>query len=302
MQLRPAGLVGAALTTSLLIAGCGGGSTTNNSGGNANFTASIDGTPWASLATSTQATISNNAVFTLVGVSGGSAPTAMSLTIYYVTAPGTYPLGVGGTVPGGLSTLTAGAQGWSTPLSGSAGQVVVTAVSPTHITGDFNYDATPFLIGSTGTRHVLSGHFDLPVTGNGTLTVPANLGSKVGGTLGGNPWNAATVVTVSHPSSGTMTIGASNVDYSINMIISGFTGATTYNLNTGVQRQVTLTRTTGGFVTWGGSGGLSTGTVIVTSYTPTRVKGTYNISLQPGIASPGPGTMTLTGNFDVGLP
>jgi hypothetical protein len=301
MRLRHRSVAGAFVSAATLLSACGGGPT-SNTGGNANFTASIDGTPWASLSTSTQAIISNNAVFTLVGLNGGTTPTGMSLTLYYITAPGTYPLGVGATVPGGLATLTVAPQGWSTPLSGSAGQVIIRAVSTTHITGDFNYDATPFLAGSPNTRHVLSGHFDLPVTGTGTLTVPPTVGSKFGGTLGGNPWNAATVVTVTHPSSGTLTIGASNSDYSINLIISGFTGKTLYNLNTGVTRQVTLTRTTGGFVTWGGSGGLSTGTVDVTSYDATRVKGTYNISLQPGIASPGPGTMTLTGSFDVGLP
>ena len=107
---------------------------------------------------------------------------------------------------------------------------------------------------------------------------------------------------MSHPSSGTMTIGASNIDYSINLIVSGFTGPATYTLGTGVARQATVTRLTGGTATWGGSNALSGGTVVVTSYTATRVKGTYNIILQPGVVFPGSGTLTLTGNFELGLP
>jgi len=293
----------ALLSVLTLTAACGGGTTSNNPpGGNANFTATIDGQGWTSSTLATQAVISNNATFTLVGANAGASPTAMSLTMYYIGAPGTYPLGVGGTVPGGIATLTAGVSGWSTPLSGAAGTVTISSVSTTRIAGTFSYNATPFLAGSAGNRAVTNGQFDLPVTGTGTLTVPANLGSKFGGTLGANPWNAATVVTVSHPSSGTMTIGASNVDYNINVIVSGFTGVATYTLGTGVARQVTVTRVTGGTLTWGGSNALSGGTITVTSYNTSRVQGTYNITLQPGIAFPGPGPLTLTGSFDVGLP
>lgn len=302
MDSRLTSPVGALLSALILTAACGGGGTENNPGGNANFTAKIDGQSWTSAAISTQAVINNNAIFTIVGASAGSSPLAMSLTLYYVGAPGTYPLGVGGTVPGGIATISAGATAWSTPLSGAAGTVTITTVSSTRIAGTFSYNATPFIIGTAGNREVTEGQFDLPVTGTGSITVPDNLGSKFGGTLGGNPWNAATVVTVSHPSSGTMTIGASNVDYSINLIVSGFTGPATYTLGTGVARQATVTRLTGGTATWGGSNALSGGTVVVTSYTATRVKGTYNIILQPGVVFPGSGTLTLTGNFELGLP
>ena len=288
------------LTTLLLTAACGGGGTDNSNGGNANFTAKIDGQSWTSVALSTQAVINNNATFTLVGASAGSNPTAMSLTLYYMAAPGTYPLGVGGTVPGGIATLNLGATAWSTPLSGAAGTVTITSVSTTHITGTFSFTATPFLAGSTGNRVVTEGRFDLPVTGTGSLSVPANLGSKFGGTFGGSAWNAATVVTVSHPSSGTMTIGASNVDYNINLIVSGFTGPATYTLGTGVARQATVIRMTGGTATWGGSNATSGGTVTVTSYNNARVQGTYNILLQPQAGTSG--TLALTGTFDVGLP
>jgi uncharacterized protein DUF6252 len=291
------------LAALILTAACGGGGTENNSGGNANFTAKIDGASWTSTALSTQAVINNNATFTIVGASAGSTPTALSLTLYYSNAPGTYPLGVGGTVPGGIATLSLTSSFWSTPLSGAAGTVTISAVSATHITGTFSFTGTPFTVGSTGNKVVTEGQFDLPVTGSGSLTVPDNLGSKFGGTLGGSPWNAATVVTVTHPSSGTMTIGASNVDYNINLIVSGFTGVATYTLGTGVARQATVTKLTGGTTqTWGGSLATSGGTVTVTSYTQTRVKGSYNITLQPGVVFPGPGPLTLTGNFEVGLP
>lgn len=303
MHSRPNKVAKALLLALILPAACGGGGTDNNPpGGNADFTAKIDGQSWTSVALSTQAVINNNGIFTIVGANAGSNPLAMSITLFYIGAPGTYSLGVGGSVPGGLGVLTAGAAAWSTPLSGAAGTITITNVSNTRIAGTFAYTATPFLVGTAGNRVVSEGQFDLPVTGTGSITVADNLGSKFGGTLGGNPWNAATVVTVSHPSSGTMTIGASNVDYSINLIVSGFTGPATYTLGTGVARQATVTRLTGGTVTWGGSNATSGGTVTVTSYTSTRVKGTYAITLQPGVVFPGPGTLTLTGNFDMGLP
>lgn len=288
----------AALLAISLTAACGGTGTTGPSG-NANFTASIDNTPWASQALVTQAVGAAGGIFTIVGSSGGSTPTSMSITLYHIGAPGTYPLGVSGVVPGGIATLAVGTNTYSTPLTGAAGQVVITSVSATRIAGSFQFTAAPTL-GSAANKSVTSGQFDLTVTGNGNITVAPNAGSKYGGTVGGLPWNAAVVVMVAAPSSGTLTIGASNTLYNINLIISGYTGTGTYPLGTGVQRSVTVigmnpTRT------WGGTG-LGSGNVIVTSATASRIVGTINITLQSGVASPGPGTMTLVVNFDVGVP
>ncbi|MES2305223.1 MAG: DUF6252 family protein [Gemmatimonadota bacterium] len=281
------------------LAGCGSSSSGPSDGGNtAAFSAKIDGAAWNSLAISTSAHGSANGTFTLIGSITSPTQTSMSLTLWNIGAPGTYPMGVGPTVPGGTATIVTGAQSWSTPLSGAAGTVTVTAVSATSITGTFSFVAAPVSGGATGNRTVTQGTFDLPVTSTGSVTVPLNVGSTFGGTLGGTAWNAATIVIVAAPSSGTLTIGASNVTHSINMLISGYAGVGTYTLGTGVQRTMTVFLS-GTVQSWGAIGSQSTGTVTVTSATASRIKGSYTASLAPGANTTG--ALTLTGNFDVGL-
>ncbi len=283
--------VGAAL---ILLGACGGDSS-GPGGGNAAFTATVDGSSWTSAAISTQAQASAGGNYVLVGGTGVSGGTSIVMTLFNIAAPGTYPLGVGGTVRGGTASVTIGNGTFAAPLSGSAGTVTLTAVSATHITGTFAFTA-----GADPSIHnVTNGSFDLDVVANGPITVPDYAGSRVGGTLNGAPWNAATVVTVSGPSSGTVAVGFGNDVYQANMIISGWTGTGTYTLNTGVSRQITVVKT-GTTQFWGGSGGLSAGTVTVTSATATRIGGTYNVTLMPG-GGGASGNLTLTGTFDIGI-
>lgn len=138
----------------------------------------------------------------------------------------------------------------------------------------------------------------MPLTSPGGA-VPAHVGSFFTGTLNSSPWNAATVVTVSHPSSGTMTLGASNDQYIFNLIVTGFTGPAVYTLNTGVSRQMTGA-ILGTLQNWGGAGTLSSGTVTVTAYSATRVEGSFNVLMQPNANTVG--TLALAGTFSLGLP
>lgn len=248
---------------------------------------------------STQVIGAAGGIFTIVGGSAGSNPTAISITLYHVGSPGTYPLGVTGTVPGGIGTITAGTSGWTTPLSGAAGQVVITAVSATRIAGRFEFTAAP-TVGTGPNRMVTGGEFDLAVNSGGNVAVPPHAGSKFGGTVGGLPWNAATVVMVAPPYSGTLTIGTSNTGHNINLIVSGYAGPGTYALGTAVARHVTVTALNP-TRTWGGSNALSGGNLIITGATSSRIVGNYNINLQPGIVFPGTGTLALVGTFDVGI-
>lgn len=284
----------------LFLGGCGSSPSGPNGGGgdDAPFAAQIDGAAWTSAAISTSAHGSQNGTFTMIGSTVTANAISMSLTLYNIGAPGTYPLGVGPTVPGGTALVMAGTQSWSTPLSGAAGTVTVTTVSATHITGTFSFVATPFSGGATGNRTVAQGTFDLPVTSTGSVVVPDNIGSKFGGTLGGTAWNAATVVSVTAPSSGTLTIGASNVTHNINMIISGYTGVGTYTLGTGVARTMSVILS-GTVQNWGGTQQSSTGTVTITSATTTRIKGTYSASL--AAQGGGSGNLALSGSFELGL-
>lgn len=283
-----------------LTAACGGGgggpAGPGGGGGNASFTANIDGSSWTAIAAATQVLGSANGTFTIAGSTGGANAITMSMTLANLGAPGTYPLGVTASVPGGVGLITSGSSSWSTPLTGLAGSVTVTAVSGTRIAGTFSFVASP-LISGTGNRNVTQGSFDLPVTSSGSVAVAPNRGSRVAGTLNGSPWNAATVVMVTPPSSGTLTMGAGTNTHLFNLIISGYAGPGTYTLGTGVVRSMTLALL-GTSQGWGGQGANS-GTVTITSATADRIQGNLNVTLQPVGATQG--VVTFSAAFDLGL-
>jgi hypothetical protein len=262
------------------------------------MSATIDGASWSSQALTSTATGGANGTFSLVGGASLINQPSITIVLYNIAEPGTYPLGVTATVRGGIANVTFGVDAWTTALTGSSGTVTVGSVSATRIAGTFSFTAVPLIQTTTGTRTVTNGTFDMALTAPAGA-VPAHVGSSFGGMLNGSSWNAATVVTVSHPSSGVLTVGASNDAYNFNMIISEFTGNGVYALNTSVSRQVTGTQL-GTVFSWGGAAGQSTGTVTVTNYTATRVIGSYNVLLQPNGGAAG--TLSLSGNFSVGLP
>ena len=289
--------VGAAALGLGLLVSCGGDGGSGPNGGDANFTATIDGSAFTASAATTVAQISNAGNFAIVGGSGTGAGTSITLALYNIGAPGTYPLGVSGTARGGLGTVGSSSSSLSTPLSGTAGSVTITQVSTTRIAGTFSFVAGV----SPVTRTVTNGSFDLPVTGTGTIAVPDYAGSRVDGTINGTPWNAAAVVMVSGPSSGVLAVGFSNLTYQMNLIISGWTGIGTYTLNTGVSRQMTVTATDGSLKVWGGSGPLSSGTFTVTNASATRISGNYDITLLPSGIGQAAGNLHLVGTFDIGI-
>lgn len=294
--MRAASMSGTVLAVScLLVSSCGGNNSPTGPGGGANFQATVGGTAWQ--AQSAAAGGGANGTFSITGVNASGA--GIGLVLYNLSAPGTYPLGVGGTVFGGTATLTEGAASWWTALTGAAGTVTITQVSSTRIAGTFSFTAVPLSGGATGTRAVTAGSFDLAVTATGSIAVPANVGNRAGGMLGGQPWNAATVVMISAPASGVLSSGFSNDTHSINLTLSGFTGPGTYQLNTGVARYfgVVLTGTT---TSWGGTQASNSGSVVITSVSASRVVGSYTATLQPGTG--GAGTLTITGTFDLGIP
>ena len=289
-----------AAAVALLLTACGGGNDNPAGNGNTgNFRATIDGAAWT--ANTVGSAAAAGGIFTITGVQVGSA-TGMTMTLYAIGSPGTFPLGTGPTVAGGIASVTQGSSIWSTPLSGAAGTVTVTAVSPTRIAGNFAFNAPP-LLGSTqtNTRAVTAGAFDIPVSGGpATLVVPDNAGSKVTGTAAGQAFNAATIVTVTSPTiGGTFTFGASNAQQSMNVILSNYTGVGTYTMGSGgVARTITLTNVTTPTGSWGGSAASTVGTMVITSATSSRIKGTLSATLQP-IGSGAPTTLNVS--FEIGI-
>ena len=284
----------------LIICSCGGGSDPTGTSGdpNSRLKATIDGTPWVS--SFSAAAASANGLFSISGSNVSSSVTAMSLTLYYIGAPGTYPLGVGGTVAGGIGVLSGSGNSWATALTGAAGSVTITAVSPTRIAGTFSFSAAPQIGQVTTARAVTQGEFDIPVSGPATLAVPDNLASAFTGTIAGNAYNAATIVRVTNPSSGTLTMGTSTTAYSTNLILSGYTGVGTYTMGAGASRTFQVTNTATNKV-WGGTNSTTSGTVTITSSTSTRVKGSFSLTLQPSLINPGEAPITVTGTFELGI-
>ena len=277
-----------------LLAACGGDGNSGPDGGDADFTATIDGVQWTGSSQSTTAVGAQNGSFAIVGGSATSSGQYVTLTLYNIAGPGTYAMGVGPTVPGGIGTVGSTSGSYVTPLSGSAGSVTISSLTSNRIAGTFEFVAGADPV----TRAVTDGSFDLPFTANGSVAVPDYAGNTFTGTLNGDPWNAATVVMVSGPSSGTLAVGMSNVTYQLNMIISGWTGTGTYELGTGVSRQVSAIKS-GTSQSWGGAGAAS-GTLTVTSASATRISGSYDFTLVPSGGSAS-GNLHLVGTFSFGI-
>ena len=287
-------------TLTVLVTGCGGKSPTNpnNPGGTSGLTATIDGAAFSALPTGVAAVGSANGTSSIAG--GTAAGTGLAINAFNISGPGTYPMGVGPSVPGAIASISAGGGAWSTALSGNAGTITFTTVSATRVAGTFAFNAAS-VTNATGTRVVTNGAFDVAVNSTANIAVAPNAGSKFAGTINGAAWNAATVVMGTNPSAGTLTLTLSNTSYQVLVVLSGYTGAGTYTLGTGVQRYTLVTQF-GPNVNWGGPGTTSTGSFVVTSATTARIGGTFDVTLPPSIVTPGSGNLRLVGTFDVGIP
>jgi hypothetical protein len=256
-------LVCAAILILPLLTACSKDNTGPGGGdGGSFFRARIDGVPWSSLPFAMGGSADDGGIFTVVG--SNATGTGLSLVLYHIGAPGTYKLGVGGSVPGGAGTLTVSPSSWWTALTGNSGEVTVTTVTPTRIVGTFHFDAKPFSGGAAGNKTIDQGEFDITFPTPGSITLHPGAGSTFGGTMNNAPWNAATVVTVSHPSQGILTVGASNDVHNINLTVSGFTGVGTYALGSGVARYMGVTLL-GFSQSWGGTQTTATGTITISS-------------------------------------
>jgi hypothetical protein len=297
-QPRPVGFVGAALCVAgLSLAGCGGGGGPVTPPNTGSMSARIDGATWT--AVTANGASGDGGLFTITGVQAGSG-TAVTMSLFSIGAPGTYPMGVGSSVAGGVGAIAQGSIGWTTPLNGAAGTITVTSVSPTRIAGSFAFDATPVPPQTGATRAVTAGTFDVPVSGPSTLVVPPNAASKISGTLAGASFNAATVVTVVSPATGVLTFAGSTFDRTLNVIISEYTGVGTYTLGTGASRNVRFSTAQAPVNAWGGTNATSSGTLVVTSASASRITGTITATLQPAPGFTG-SAITISATFDVGV-
>ena len=301
------------------IAACGGGSegaTSPNGGSTSGFhmTAKIDGS--AFVAGNPSLSFANQAVaggYVLSGLqSSTTAATIITMSLANIRGPGTYPLGVGPQVPGGSVVLAVSTAGWSTPMTGADGSITITSLSPTEIAGTFNFIVTASSSGATpATRTITEGDFRLPVKQLVTIgAIPDNAGSTLSTTASGATYNAAFVQaninTISGSAGNLVIVNSSNTARAFGFTLSNVTGPGTYALgNTPtVTRQMQFSFVSNVLAnTWSSLGPGSSGSVIITSMTSTRIKGTFSGVLGPAPGFSSAGTATIAnGVFDIGLP
>ncbi len=278
-----------------LAAGCGGGDNgpVNPGGGGGNtFTATIDGQAWASDTALIQ--VSGSAAPTRTGtlvISGfqASSGRSLSLILSFFIGPATQPLGVNtGTTPGGTATVSATPNSWLTPLNGAAGFVTLTARTDQRIAGSFFFTADALAGATPATRAVTAGAFDITIDA-GLPPLPTGVGSTAIASLGGTPWNAATIVGLI-PGSGIFSLGADNTAYSISISPKlPVAAGNTYGIPS--QMNMTVIRT-GTADSWAAITGPDIGTVTITTFEANRLVASFSATLPPLNA---PSSLTVTG-------
>jgi hypothetical protein len=257
--------------------GCGGDAAGPGEG-SGNFQASIDGSAWSADPALIVTWTSTTAVAGTLGFQGstlGSDGRSLAINLSRIPGIGTYPIGVNiGTATGGIGTLSRGSQGWTTPLSGAAGTLTIATLTEDRVSGTFSFEMDP--VGTSGPRiAVTNGRFDLPMSPGFVAATPAQLGSRVSGSIAATAWNAATVATSGAP--GTLFVAtASNDAYMVSLTMGPVTGSGP--LSTGVPARRVSVQRIGGPGTWGGTAA-DQGTLTITSLAGGRMVGTVSASL-----------------------
>jgi hypothetical protein len=291
------------MAATLLWMGCGGGN--NQGGGGGPMTASIDGQGFSAdqVATANATTTSGVVAYTLTGGRGtsGSNFQVISITLWNIPGPGTYPLGVNATNFGGIASYTEGSTSWTTPINGTAGTITISTLGSGRIAGTFSFTSAQ-VQNPSSTKHVTNGSFDLALTGT-PGTVQPYQGSSLRANLGGTDWIGGTIVTVAK-TSGVYSFGASSQTggggaglSTINITLGGVNGPATFQIGgTGVNvNQVSVVVNS---ASYNSSLSGSSGSVVVTSVDANRLKGTFTGTIASG---GGPALTVINGTFDIGL-
>lgn len=138
-------LLAATLVAGTLVTGC------TDVDADSSLTASIEGT-----GNFTASTIQGSYADNVLAFSGFNSTAQILVTVPNVTAPGPFALGVG---QAGVAQVVVGSAVWTTALTGGTGQVVVTSISSTSVSGSFTFTGAASTGGATGTKTVTSGEF-----------------------------------------------------------------------------------------------------------------------------------------------
>jgi hypothetical protein len=302
----------------LLVVGCGGGASPTDPNtppppaplpGGGSASAQVNGQAFAPITTASAThAFSGGYNISLNRVQGLDAR-AININLMNIVGTGTYPLGTGAGVSGGLGIYAEAGGGWGTPLSGDAGTITLSTLTDTRIAGTFSFTADVLSTGATGVRTITGGAFDLPLTTTGTFApVPERNRSTLRGTIGGEAYNASTIVSAG-PINNILVVSVSNTKYSLSFAFNGLTAPGTYPVSSipGVLSSVSVSGPPGGpgngpHCCWSSALSGATGSVVVSSYTSARLQGTFSFTLPSSGIGSGPATLSATGGtFDIGL-
>ncbi len=301
--MRKSVLFGAA-TLLLVSAGCGEDPAgVQDRSGEFYLSAKIGGADWTASPATIQTTGSNALPgwIALQGGSTGGNVRSMALQLGFITGVGTYPLGVNqGTTAGGAGVLVEGARSWMSPFSGSSGTVTITELTATRMTGTFSFDGDA--VGSTDAPlnvQIREGRFSVPLPPQFAIPSTDGRGSRVAATVGGQPWNAATIAG-SGGGESLVAIVASTDDYSLTIALGPPEESGPQPLSEGFPVRRVSVQGLGAREGFWGRSGADEGTITVTSLTATRIVGTFSGTLRPTIAgSELPDLVLTNGEFDV---
>lgn len=306
----------AALLLALSLAACGGGDKGtggDGGGGSGPVSARIDGKAWASgeAMAQCQAMPSPGGLLIQGSQVSGTAATSLVFTLYNIKGPGTYSLGVGNSAFGGLLAMSeadgkGGTRTWLTPLSGLSGSITFTKVGAGGVAGTFAATLKPTPDTTGDAIDITDGKFDLPLTGT-LAPVPDNAGNRVVARLNGAPFQAVNVasLTAAQLSGQGLQFTAMTSDKSVSMTLMGVDEAGTYSLKDASPMRImaVVFSSAGSTGSWGPNGvKQDSGTVVITSLTATRAKGTFSATLSPQTGAIATGPMVITdGEFDIGI-
>ncbi|RPJ45122.1 MAG: hypothetical protein EHM19_05760 [Candidatus Latescibacterota bacterium] len=273
------------------------------------MSATVDGAAWAAIASNLKAEADDEVPggIEIGGTGGGGLDSRrMTINLYNISSPGTYPLGVTATIFGGYATFarTNGAI-WHTALNGGAGEVVVTDLTASRIRGNFSFEGSPFpFTPATGTIVVASGSFDVPIEGT-VLPVPDGIGSTLRATFDGAMYNAS-YVAVTGVAAGNWVISTSTEAYTLTFYLSEVAGPGVYPIRFDTPFRTALVQAGVGAppgmnCCWGANPG-DTGDLTIETLTERRATGTFSARLVPQDGTSAAETLVIAdGVFDVGL-
>jgi hypothetical protein len=260
------------------------------------FTATIDNAAWS--ATRVTAITHGDGDYTIIAPASGTRH-AMLIALHAVTSARSYPLGALPASGGGIVQMLSGGTAFALAAPEAASAIEMTTVSATRIAGTFRFSmpSAPGQAPAAGPI-VTAGQFDLPLVAAENLLDRVRFTHIFSALITDSLSTGSTVTLTRSPADGAL--GASSGDFIrfITLSLGGVNATGVYSIGNDSTRVVRVQKSG---VSWGGSSATNTGSLIITSFTATRIRGMVAAILKPSIGfTPNPDNAIL-GMFDLAL-